>query len=131
MTTPASTHETALEKERRLYRELSARLLDTILNGIFDLRPEKAARRSSYLAIFFVFCGFLISIIYYPLPLWTAYIRNLLVSILSTNSSPEQLNAAIEGFGTFLQAVITDPRILQYLPIFLAPFFIFVSRNWP
>jgi len=124
MTTPASTHETALEKERRLYRELSARLLDTILNGIFDLRPEKAARRSSYLAIFFVFCGFLISIIYYPLPLWTAYIRNLLVSILSTNSSPEQLNAAIEGFGTFLQAVITDPRILQYLPIFFAPFFI-------
>ena len=124
MTTPIPTHETALEKERRLYRELSARLLDTILNGLFDLRPEKAARRSSYLAIFFVFCGFLISIVHYPLALWTAYISNLLVSTLSTSSSPEQFNAAITGFGTFLQAVITDPRILQYLPIFLAPFFI-------
>ena len=120
MTPPVPPHETALQKEQRLFKELSARLFDTILNGIFDLRPEKAARRSSYLAILFVLCGFLISIIYYPLPVWTAYISNVFVSALSTNSSPGQFNAAITGFASFLQAIITDPRILQYLPIFLA-----------
>ena len=124
MTTPAPTHETALQRERRLFRELSARLLDAALNGIFDLRPEKAARRSTYIATFFVICGFLISIIYYPLPLWTAHISNVFVSTLSSSSTPEQFNAAITGFAIFLQTVVTDPRILQYLPIFLAPFFI-------
>jgi len=124
MTAPVPTHETALQKEQRLFKELSARLFDAILNGIFDLRPEKAARRSSYLTVFFVLSGFLVSIIHYPLSLWTAHISNIFVSTLSTSSSPEQFNSAITSFASFLQTVITDPRILQYLPIFLAPFFI-------
>jgi len=119
MTTPLPTHETALQKEQRLFKELSARLLDAVLNGIFDLRPEKAARRSTYLATFFVLCGFMISIIYHPLSLWIAQI-----SAIVSADSPEQLNSAIAGFWIFLQTVVTDPRILQYLPIFLAPFFI-------
>jgi len=124
MTTHPTTPETALEREQRLFRELFARLIDTLLNGMFDLRPEKAARRSLYLTVFFVFSGFFISISYYPLPFWAGYIGNVLSSMLSTSSSPEQFNFAFTEFIAFLQLVFTDPRILQYLPVFLAPFFI-------
>ena len=124
MTTPTSTPETALQREKRLFWELFARLIDTILNRMFDLHPEKAARRSRYLTTSFLISGFLISIIYYPLPLWAGHIGNILSSMLSTNSTPEQLNSSISAFMLFLEAIITDPRILQYLPVFLAPFFI-------
>ncbi|HSG42638.1 MAG TPA: hypothetical protein VLA72_05740 [Anaerolineales bacterium] len=124
MTTSIPTHETALQRERRLFRELFDRLIDTIFNSMFDLRPEKAARRSTYLIAFFLFSGFLISIIYYPLPLWTSRISNLFTVMLSTTSSPEQYNLVFSDFAAFLRAVFTDPRILQYLPVFLASFFI-------
>jgi hypothetical protein len=124
MTTPIIAHKTALQREQRLFRELFDRLIDTILNRIFDLRPEKAARRSFYLAIFFILSGVLVSIYYYPLPLWTGRISNIFTSLLSTNSTPAQFNATLSEFMTFLQIVFTDPRILQYLPVFLAPFFI-------
>ena len=120
MTTPSTSHETALQKEQRLFRELFARLIDTILNSMFDLRPEKAARRSRYLGIFFLFSGFIISVIYYPLSLWASH----LVNILSSLNSPEQLTSALTAFASFIQTIVTDPRILQYLPVFLAPFFI-------
>jgi hypothetical protein len=124
MTTPIIAHKTALQREQRLFRELFDRLIDTILNRIFDLRPEKAARRSFYLAIFFILSGVLVSIYYYPLPLWTGRISNIFTSLLSTNSTPAQFNATLSEFMTFLHIVFTDPRILQYLPVFLAPFFI-------
>ncbi|HKI54255.1 MAG TPA: hypothetical protein VJ987_09030, partial [Anaerolineales bacterium] len=124
MTTPSQTHETALQKEQRLFRELLDRLIDTVLNNMFDLHPAKAARRSTYLTVFFLLSGFLVSIFYYPLPLWAEHIGNLLTSMLSTNSTPEQFSASFSAFTSFIQKVITDPKILQYLPIFLAPFFI-------
>ena len=119
MTTPNPTHETALQREQRLFRELFDRLIDTILNSIFDLRPEKAARRSTYFTILFIFSGFLISIIYYPLSDWITRISNII-----TANSPDQANLAFNEFMAFIQALVTDPRILQYLPVFLAPFFI-------
>jgi len=120
MTTPSTNPETALQREQRLFRDLSARLIDAVLNRMFDLHPQKAARRSSYLTLFFLFSGFIISIIYYPLSFWAGHF----VNILSSLSSPEQFNSALTAFISFLQTVVTDPRILQYLPVFLAPFFI-------
>lgn len=120
MTTPTLTPETSLQREQRLFRELSARLIDTILNRMFDLHPQQAARRSSYLTILFLLSGFIISIIYYPFSLWASH----LVNILSSLSTPEQFNSALTAFVSFLQAIVTDPRILQYFPVFLAPFFI-------
>jgi len=124
MTTSQQPHETELQREQRLFRELLDRLVDTILNNMFDLHPAKAARRSTYLTIFFLLSGFLISIFYYPLSLWAAYIGNLFTSMLSANSTPEQLNSSFNEFMIFFTRVVTDPKILQYLPIFLAPFFI-------
>ncbi len=120
----APSNETALQKEQRLFGELSTRLRDTLLSRLFDLRPEKAQRRSSYLAILFIISGFAVSLLYYPLSEWARHIGNILTAALSTTSTPEQLRAAINGFLFFLRDVILDARILQYLPVFLAPFFI-------
>lgn len=112
--------ETALQKEQRLFTELFTRLRDALLNRMFDLRPEKASRRSSYLLVLLLFSGFFISFFYYPPSEWAARISAVLTALLSSNSTPEQLNAAINN----LFLIVKDPRILQYLPVFLASFFI-------
>ena len=117
------TPETPLQRERRLFRELSARLVDTIVSRIFDLRPEKAARRRGYFFIFFLLSGFLISLIYYPLPLWLGYLGNIFNSVLALNTSIP-IDIAFADFFKFLREIILDARILQYLPVFIAPYFI-------
>ena len=91
MNAPAT--ETALQKERRLFRELSARLRDAVLNRMFDLRPEKAVRRSSYLLPLFLLSGFIISLIYYPLPEWTSRIGDVFNALLRTTSTRRNLRA--------------------------------------
>ena len=121
MTTP--TIETTLQRERRLFRELSSRLVDTLISRIFDLRPEKAARRRGYLFILFLLSGFLISLFYYPLPLWLNYIGRIFNAILVTNSTISA-DVALRDFANFILAIILDPKILQYLPVFIAPYFI-------
>jgi len=118
-----STPETALQRERRLNKELSSRLVNTIINRIFDLRPEKAAQRRSYLFVLFILCGFLISLIYYPLSLWLGHIQTILNSLLGANSTIP-VDIAFVNFVNFLLQILYDPRILQYLPVFVAPFFI-------
>lgn len=122
MTIPAT--ETPLQLEQRMFRELSARLIDALLNRMFSLRPEKAVRRSSYVFILFLFSGFLISTFYYPLSEWVQPIGKVLTSLLSTVNTPAELNNSLTGLFIFFWKVITEPRILQYLPIFLSAFFI-------
>jgi len=116
--------ETTLQRERRIFNELLSRLLDTIVANIFDLRPQKAVRRASYLTILFLGVIFLVCLIYYPLPLWTGHVRDVLYSILITSESPIPAQDAINSFLAFLTGVFLDPRILQYLPVMLAPYFI-------
>jgi hypothetical protein len=71
MSTPQPPTENALQKERRLYNEISDRFINALLNRIFDLRPASAVRRTSYLFILFLLTGFVITLYSYPLPLWT------------------------------------------------------------
>ncbi len=116
--------ETALQKEQRLFRELSARLIDVLLNRMFDLRPEKATRRSSYFFVLFLVSGFVISFFYYPPVEWATKIGAIFIAVLSSTSASGQLNVSINGFFSFLLDVIKNPNILQYLPVFFASFFI-------
>jgi hypothetical protein len=122
MTAPST--ETALQKEQRLFRELSARLRDELLHRMFDLRPEKAARRSLYLFILFLLSGFLLSLFYYPPAQWAGYLGQTFGALLSVGSTLEQRADAINELTTFMSGVVLDARLLQYLPVFLAPFFI-------
>ncbi len=121
MNTPA---QTALQKERELFRELFSRLRDALLNRLFDLSPQRAARRRAYLTVLFLLSGFVISLYYYRPAVWAEQIGNIFNTLLSETSTAAQLQDAVSGFVNFIWAVATDPRILQYIPVFLAPFFI-------
>jgi len=124
---PNPPAETALQKERRLFREIFDRLINTLLNWIFDLRPERAQRRARNLVILFILSGAVICLIYYPLGTWARYIQNLLLYLLNPAYAAGFEGALVNPlteFMNFFVAVFTDAHILQYLPIFIAPFFI-------
>jgi len=118
------TSETTLQKEQRLFSELLARLINAFLNRIFDLRPAKAARRLRYLFILFFVVGFLISLRYYPLALWAKFAQDIFSYSLNPSYAATYVGNPYTNFMAFVVQVFTDPRIFQYLPIFLAPFFI-------
>jgi len=125
MNTPAHpTTETALQKEQRLFNELFARLGNTLLDRLFDLSPKSAARRMQYLTILFIVVGFLITLRYYPLILWAQQIQDIFRYLFNPTYAANYIGDPFTNFGIFLFQAITDPRVLQYLPIFLAPFFI-------
>lgn len=119
-----NTVETPLDKERQLFRDLFSRLVDGFLNRIFDLRPEKATRRMWYLVVLFVVAVFVVSLRFYPLEMWTRYIRDIFSFFLNPNFPATYTGNPLINFALFAFTVFTDPRIFQYFPIFLAPFFI-------
>ncbi len=119
-----NTGETALQREQQLFWELSSRLIDAFLNRMFDLRPAKAARRTRYLLILFLVSLFLISLRFYPLGLWAKFIQDIFLYSLNPAYAAIYVGNPFTNFFAFVIQVITDPRIFQYLPVFLAPFFI-------
>ena len=128
MTTAATISplgETALQKELELSDELSARLIDTFLNRIFDLRPDRAARRRWYLIFLFFFVGFLITLTHenYSLGIWVQYLRQVFLYLLTPGYEGNAGNPIV-NFMWFAWGAFTDPYTLQYVPILLAPFFI-------
>ena len=116
--------ETPLQKEEALFSELFAQLGNAILNRIFDLRPEKAARRMQYLILLFFVSGFLISLQSFPLILWAQYIQDIFLYLFNPAYAAAYIGDPFTKFASFLVQVVTDAHTLQYLPIFLAPFFI-------
>ena len=127
VTTPTpigKTAETPLQKESQLFWELFSRLINALLNRIFDLRPEKAGRRLRYLILLFFVAVFLVSLRFYPLDLWTKYVRDIFMYYLNPVYPSIYVGNPLINFANFFWHVFTDPRIFQYYPIFLAPFFI-------
>lgn len=122
--TLGTTSETPLQREQKLFWELFSRLIDAFLNRIFDLRPDKAARRRVYLILIFLISGFLISLRFYPLALWAKYIQDIFLYYLNPVYASTYVGEPLTNLLSFVIGVFTDPRIFQYVPIFLAPFFI-------
>jgi hypothetical protein len=118
------TAETPLQKERQLFRELFSRLIDAFLNRLFDLRPEKAARRMRYLFLLFFVSVLLVSLRFYPLSMWANFIQDIFLYYLTPGFPATYVGNPLINFAGFVYHVFTDPRIFQYVPIFLAPFFI-------
>jgi hypothetical protein len=119
-----NTAETPLQKEQQLFGELFVRLIDAFLNRMFDLRPAKAVRRTRYLLILFVAALFVVSLRFYPLDLWAKFIRDLFWYSFNPVYAATYVGNPYTNFLAFVIQVFTDPRIFQYLPVFLAPFFI-------
>lgn len=127
MTTLAipGSDKSALQKEGKLFQELFVRLGNAVLNSIFDLRPERAARRMQYLLVLFIVIWYVISLRYYPLVLWAQHLREIFLFLFN----PAVFAQTYEGnpfikFFLFAWQAFTDPHVFQYFPIFLASFFI-------
>src|SRR5678809_1301856 len=80
---PQPPVESALQKERHLFGELFDRFINSLLNWLFDLRPERAQRRMRNLSILFPLLGFLICLHYYPLGLWAGYLQDIFTYLLN------------------------------------------------
>jgi hypothetical protein len=135
MSVPASTlestvtSESALQKERERFRELRARLSDAILNRVFDLRPAMAAQRMQYFIFLFLLSGFLITLTHesYSLRFWAQHVQSVFLYLFNPAYAAGYEGNAITDFAVFVFNAFTDPETLQYLPIFLAPFFIAIQ----
>ena len=118
------TGESALQKEGNLFRDLFVRLGNALLNRIFDLKPESAARRFIYLVVLLFFTWFLISLRYYPLTLWAQHLQNIFLFLFNPIIAQSYTVNPISEFIFFALKAFTDPLVFQYFPIFFASFFI-------
>ena len=118
--------ESGLRQEQRLFRELFGRLVSAVLNRIFDLQPRAASNRMQYLTFLLILILFVISLLHKPygLPEWSNHLQNLFLYLFNSDFAANYPGNAINDFLLFVYHSFTDPRTLQYLPIFLAPFFI-------
>jgi hypothetical protein len=121
-----STAETPLQKERRLFRELLARLVDTIIQHVFDLNPKRAKQRLQYLIFLFLLSGFIITLTQekYSLVFWGQHLQSIFLYLFNPSYAATYDGNPISDFINFAYEAYTNPHTLQYLPIFLAPFFI-------
>src|ERR1051325_3875176 len=117
------TAETPWQKERRLFRELSDRLVNAWLNWFFDLGPARAQSRVRNLTIGLIVAIFLVTLIYYRPSVWAANLQDLFLYLLNADYAVSHPGSPT-NFINFLEQVVFDPRILQYIPILIAPFFI-------
>lgn len=115
--------ETPWQRERRLFRELSDRLVNAWLNWFFDLGPERAQSRMRNLTIGLIVAIFFVALIYYRPSVWAANLQDLFLYLLNADYAVAHPNS-LNNFINFLEQVVIDPRILQYIPILIAPFFI-------
>lgn len=117
--------ETAMQQEQRMFRELFDRLLNALLNRLFDLSPNQAARRMRYLIVLFLLVGVVLTLDSYPVGLWAQRLQEIFWYLFN----PAAYAASYTGdpftklFNLLITAIL-DPHIFQYFPIFLAPFFI-------
>src|ERR1700752_626077 len=126
MTTLAvPTDESALQKEGQLFKDLFIRLGNALLNRMFDLRPESAARRLQNFVFLLFFTWFIISLRYYPLVEWAQHLQEAFLFVFNPNFYAQAFGGnGITKFVFFAVGALTDPRVFQYFPIFLASFFI-------
>ena len=123
--TPVPT-ETSLHKEWQIFQELFRRLVNAVINGIFDLRPQRAVQRAQYLVFLFILSILLITLTHqdYTLPIWATRLQRVFSYLFNSDYRAGYEGNAINDFIRFVYNAFTDPHTLQYVPIFLAPFFI-------
>ncbi|HEU0294417.1 MAG TPA: hypothetical protein VFR47_16885 [Anaerolineales bacterium] len=121
---PQPPADTAWRKERRLFGELFDRFINSLLNWLFDLRPERAQRRMRNLFVLFLLTGFLICLYYYRPGLWAGYLQEVFSYLLNPNYAAAYAGEPFSKFFLFAFQAFTDPHVFQYFPIILAPFFI-------
>src|SRR5512141_200814 len=118
--------ETSLEKEQKDFGELLNRLLNAVINQVFDLQPKRAVQRMQYLVFLFLLTMFLITLTHrdYSLRVWAAYLQSIFLYLFNPAYAATYDGNPFRDFIVFAYRAFSDPHTLQYVPIFLAPFFI-------
>lgn len=121
-----SPTETSLQEEQQLFWELFRRLVNAVINGILDLRPNRAMQRMQYLVFLFALLILLVTLTHqdYTLSLWAAHLQTVFSYVFNREFALSYPGNPIYEFLRFVYDAFTDPHTLQYVPIFLAPFFI-------
>ncbi len=116
---PMDEGSSGLDRERRIFRELTRRLLNAALNRIFALTMEQSRLRSTLVSLLFIFAGMLFAYIAFPASDWKDYLRNFFVALFG---NPGALSAAGGELLKFIWRAVTDPQTLRYLPILVLPY---------
>ena len=126
-----SPTETSVQEEQQLFWELFKRLINAVINGIFDLRPNRAMQRMQYLVFLFVLTILLVTLTHrdYTLSLWAARLQTVFSYIFNREFALSYPGNPIYEFLRFVYDAFTDTHTLQYIPIFLAPFFIALQSD--
>jgi hypothetical protein len=126
-----SPGESGLEKERKLFGELFRRLVNALINRVFDLRPDRAVYRMQYLIFLFFLTIFLITLTQEKsaLPIWADHLRRIFSYVFSQGYAETYPGNPFIEFINFVYEALSDPHILQYFPVFLAPFFIALQSS--
>jgi Txe/YoeB family toxin of Txe-Axe toxin-antitoxin module len=120
------TSETNLQKERKLFNEFFGRLVNAVVNQVFDLQPQRAVQRMQYLIFLFLLTMFLITLTQreYSLRMWAAHLQSMFLYIFNPAYAATYNGNAFVDFFRFMIQAFSDPHTIQYVPIFLAAFFI-------
>ena len=118
--------ESTLQKERQLFRELFPRLRDAVINNILDLGPARATERMQSLVVLFFASLFLVTLTQeaYALPIWGRHLQSIFLYLFNPPYAATYNGNPIVDFMNFGYRAFTNPHTLQYVPLFLAPFFI-------
>jgi len=133
MTVPVSStlespvaSENTFENEAGTFQELFRRFVNALINQVFDLRPQRALQRMQYLIFLFVLSGFLITVTHrdFSLRVWAGYLQSIFLYLFNPPYAATYPGNPFLDFADFAFRAFTDPHTLQYIPIFLAAFFI-------
>jgi len=120
------TPETLLQRKLRLFKESLIHLVNVCLDRIFDLKPDSARLRTLYLIFLLFLSGLLISsrIENYSISRWVFHVQDIFLFLFNPIYAERYIGDPFTKFILFLWPALTNPYTLQYLPIFLVPFFI-------
>ena len=111
-----------LKKEIQTFDEEFPKLINSILNNLFDLKPKSAHIRMRNIIILLIFVGFFISLKPHPLSEWFDHLQ-LVFTYIGQLDIFGAINSILGFVNLGLQAFI-NPHTLWYGPAFFLPIFI-------
>jgi hypothetical protein len=124
MTIPPSRNPSNFSNEFNQLLDNLRRLANAVLNKLFDLRSKSAIRRGQLLFILFLASGFAVNLRYNSIATWLNHIQNIFLYFFNPTYRATYVGDPISSMLLFAVSAAIDPRGLQYLPVFLASFFI-------
>ncbi|HLO18309.1 MAG TPA: hypothetical protein VK206_25985 [Anaerolineales bacterium] len=115
--------ESELKKELQAFNEQSLRLVNAILNRLFDLKPSSARHRLAYLIIWLILAGFIVSLTPYPWQEWRNHLQQFFVYVFQSSDLFVIIGSTFD-LVRFIFNAYRSSYVLWYAPAFFLPLFI-------